>query len=225
MWVNSSSMMPLTISGLLQYLITSLDDYGSRFILCGIHRTRDLIGSLRVSSRSSYDTGSPSRTTLTPTLFSRFVRGRDAFWQNTSVLPMRLPRNGSRYSMIAMKVTYALSLRQRGRLNDLYGWLQDRLIRTCVRENITEIHAAQEILRHEVTGTSNYHQIHSTTLEVLLVRFQNALSEKKSPFREFSVKPPFESLKDIFSACIERNCRCLLLADAFSSSQPSDNRP
>ena len=102
-----------------------------------------------------------------------------------------------------VKVTYALSPQAKGKIERPYGWLRDRLIRTCVRENITEIHAAQAILHHEV-DRYNYQQIHSTTLEIPFVRFQNALSEKKSLFREFSVRPPFESPKDIFCMRIER---------------------
>jgi hypothetical protein len=38
-----------------------------------------------------------------------------------------------------VKVTYALSPQAKGKIERPYGWLQDRLIRTCVREDATDI--------------------------------------------------------------------------------------
>ena len=49
-----------------------------------------------------------------------------------------------------------------------------------------------------------YKQVHSTTQEVLYFRFQRALEEKRSLFREFQVRPPFQSVKDIFCLRVER---------------------
>jgi hypothetical protein len=96
-----------------------------------------------------------------------------------------------------VKVIYALSPQAKGKVERPYGWLQDRLIRTCARENVTEIKQAQNILNYEV-HRYNYRQVHSTTLEVPYYRFQRAIEEKKSLFREFSIKPPLQSTKDIF---------------------------
>jgi len=54
---------------------------------------------------------------------------------------------------------------------------------------------AQQILRQEL-HRYNYRQVHSTTQEVPYFRFQKAL--KQSLFREFKIRPPFQSVKDIF---------------------------
>ncbi len=51
----------------------------------------------------------------------------------------------------------------------------------------------------------NYKQVHSTTQEVPYFRFQRALKEKRSLFREFQVRPPFQSVKDIFCLRVERS--------------------
>lgn len=84
-----------------------------------------------------------------------------------------------------------------------YGWLQDRVIRTCVSDNVTEIRQAQGVLNQEVHN--NYKQVHSTTQEVPCFHFQRALKEKGwSLFREFQVRPPFQFVKDIFCLQIER---------------------
>jgi len=102
-----------------------------------------------------------------------------------------------------IKVTYALSPQARGKIERPYGWLQDRLIRTCVRENVTDIRQAQRVLNHEI-HRYNYKQVHSTTQEVPYFRFQRALEEKRSLFREFKIRPPYQSMKDIFCLRIER---------------------
>ena len=102
-----------------------------------------------------------------------------------------------------VKITYALSPQAKGKIERPYGWLQDRLVRTCARENVTDIEQAQDILDYEV-NRYNYHQIHSTTKEVPYCRFQRALKEKKSLFREFKIRPPFISTKDIFCLRLQR---------------------
>jgi len=96
----------------------------------------------------------------------------------------------------------------KGKIERPYGWLQDRLIITCVRENITDIKKAQIILNREIQRY-NYRQVHSITQEVPYFRFKNALKENKSLFREFKIKPPFQSVKDIFCLRIDR------IADAY----------
>ncbi|MDI7261416.1 MAG: hypothetical protein QME90_16045, partial [Thermodesulfobacteriota bacterium] len=84
-----------------------------------------------------------------------------------------------------------------------YGWLQDRLIRTCVREDVTDIQQAQRILNQEL-HRYNHQQVHSTTQEIPYLRFQRALKEKWSLFREFKIRPPFQSVKDIFCLRMDR---------------------
>jgi len=72
-----------------------------------------------------------------------------------------------------------------------------------VRENVTDIGQAQNVLNYEV-HRYNYKQLHATTQEVPYFRFQRALEEKRSLFRQFHVKPPFQSVKDIFSLRVDR---------------------
>jgi hypothetical protein len=102
-----------------------------------------------------------------------------------------------------VKITYALSPQAKGKIERPYGWLQDRLIRTCVREDVSEIKPAQQILNQEVYRY-NHRQLHSTTQEIPYFRFRKALKEKRSLFREFKITPPYQSAKDIFSLRIDR---------------------
>jgi len=78
-----------------------------------------------------------------------------------------------------------LYLRQaKGKIERPYRWIQDRLVRTCYRENIRLIQEAQLILNYLVQKY-NYRIIHSTTGEIPYIRFQRAIREKRTLFREF----------------------------------------
>jgi hypothetical protein len=50
----------------------------------------------------------------------------------------------------------------------------------------------------------NYRIVHSTTGEIPYIRFQRAIREKRSLFREFRIMPPFKSSKDIFCLRVNR---------------------
>lgn len=93
---------------------------------------------------------------------------------------------------------YALSPQAKGKIERPYGWLQDHLIRTCIRENVKEIGHGQRVLNYE-RDRYNYHQIHSTTKEIPNRRFNSALEAKKSLFRSWAIPKPFLSIRDIFA--------------------------
>jgi hypothetical protein len=91
----------------------------------------------------------------------------------------------------------------KGKMERPYGCLQDRLIRICVREGITEIKPAHQILRHEI-HRYNFRQVHSATQEIPYVRIHRALKEKRPLFRGFKISPPYKSAKDIFCLRMDR---------------------
>ena len=84
----------------------------------------------------------------------------------------------------------------KGKIERPYRWLQDGLVRTCAREKITNIEDAQQVLGRE-THRYNYHQVHSTTGEVPVVRFE-AAAGKQSLFRELALPRPYTSPDDVF---------------------------
>jgi len=186
------------------YLITSLDDY-SRFMLYAIllkeqttwtHITALETVFLRWGLPYTYYVDSHS--------IFRFVQGRDSLWRKHELLTDETdPQWKQVLKDCNVKVIYALSPQAKGKIERPYGWLQDRLIRTCVRENVTDIDVAQKILKKELYRY-NYRQVHSTTGEIPYTRFRRALREKRSLFREFAIKWPYESVKDIFCIRIER---------------------
>jgi len=134
----------------------------------------------------------------------RFVQGRDSLWRKHYTLTDEAdPQWKQVMGDCNIKVTYALSPQAKGKIERPYGWLQDRLVRTCVREDVIDIKDAQRVLNYEI-HRYNYKQVHSTTQEVPYFRFQRALKEKQSLFRKFQVRPPFQSVKDIFCLRAER---------------------
>jgi len=134
----------------------------------------------------------------------RFVQGRDSIWRKHYLVTDDVdPQWKQVLQECRIELVYALSPQAKGKIERPYGWLQDRLVRTCARENVKTIHEAREILRAEMNRYNN-HQVHSTTGEIPILRFRRALKEKRSLFREFLVPPPFRSTKDIFSLKAER---------------------
>jgi len=168
------------------YLITSIDDY-SRLILyaCLVERetTWEHILALEYVLLKY---GFPLAYYVDSHSIFRFIQDRDSFWRNHYRLTDETnPQWKQVLDDCRVKVTYALSPQAKGKIERPYRWIQDRLVRTCYRENIRGI-------------------FHSTTGEVPYFRFQRAIREKRTLFREFRIMPPFLSIKDIFCLRVER---------------------
>jgi len=161
------------------YLITSLDDY-SRLILYAILVERETTWEHILALEGVLlNYGSPLAYYVDSHSIFRFVQGRDSFWRNHYRLTDEAnPQWKQVLDDCGVKVTYALSPQAKGKIERSYRWLQDRLVRTCYRENIRNIKEAQLILNHLVQQF-NYRIVHSTTGEVPYIRFQRAIREKK----------------------------------------------
>jgi len=192
-------------------LITSLDDY-SRFLLY----------AKLVERESSWDHIQALQAVVlkygTPLAFYtdchsifRYVKGRD---QRHMSFQKFTDDVDPQWKMVIkgcnIKPLYALSPQAKGKIERPYGWLQDHLVRTCIRENVKEINHAQHILNHE-REHYNFKQIHSTTLEIPSLRFNSALKANKSLFRSWTIPKPFLSLRDIFAL------RCRRFIDNYHS--------
>ena len=186
------------------YLITSLDDY-SRFILyAALVRTETSWTHILALQTVILRYGFPYAYYVDSHSIFRFVQARDSNWRKHHLLTDEAsPQWKQVLEDCNVKVTYALSPQAKGKMERPYGWLQDHLIRTCVREDVAQIKPAQQILRQELYQY-NYRQVHSTTQEIPYFRFQKALKQKQSLFREFKIQPPFQSAKDIFCLRMDR---------------------
>jgi len=186
------------------YLITSLDDY-SRLILYAVLVERETTWEhILALEYVLIKYGFPLAYYVDSHSIFRFVQGRDSYWRNHYKLTDEAdPQWKQVLDDCKVKVTYALSPQAKGKIERPYRWIQDRLVRTCYRENIRDIKEAQLILNNLVQQY-NYRIVHSTTGEIPYIRFQRALREKRSLFREFTISPSFKSVKDIFCLRVER---------------------
>jgi hypothetical protein len=187
------------------YLITSLDDF-SRFLLYATLVKRETSWTHILALQTVVlHYGAPFLYYVDSHSIFRFVQGRDSLWRKHYTLTDEAdPQWKQVMDDCNIKVTYALSPQAKGKIERPYGWLQDRLVRTCVREEVTDIREAQRVLAHEV-ARYNYRQVHSTTQEVPYFRLKRALEQKQSLFREFKIRPPFQSVKDIFCLRVKRS--------------------
>jgi len=186
------------------YLITSLDDY-SRFMLYAILlKTETSWAHILALQTVILRYGLPYAYYVDSHSIFRFVRGRDSLWYKHHLqTDETTPQWKQVLQDCSVKVIHSLSPQARGKIERPYGWLQDRLIRTCVREDVKEIKQAQRVLNHELYRY-NHQQLHSTIQEIPYLRFQKALKENQSLFREFTINPPYQSVKDIFCLRVDR---------------------
>ncbi|MEW6558518.1 MAG: hypothetical protein AB1349_14410, partial [Elusimicrobiota bacterium] len=148
------------------YLITSLDDY-SRFMFYARLFKKDTSWAHISAMESIFlKYGLPYSFYVDSHSIFRFVQGRDSFWRKHYLQTDDIDTQWKQVlGDCGVKIIYALSPQAKGKVERPYGWLQDRLVRTCARENVTDIKQAQGVLNCEV-NRYNYRQVHSTTQEV-----------------------------------------------------------
>lgn len=185
------------------WLITSLDDYSRLLLYASLVRKETAWTHIDALQTIMLKYGFPYTFYVDSHSIFRFVQGRDSNWRkHHKITDEATPQWKQVLDDCNVKVIYALSPQAKGKIERPYQWLQDRLVRTCVREDVSDIKQAQLILKQELKRY-NYRQVHSTTQEVPYFRFKNAVEKKRSLFRPFEVIPPFKSAKDIF--CLRLN--------------------
>lgn len=157
------------------YLITSIDDY-SRFMFYAKLVMKDTSWEHISAMESIFlKYGLPFSFYVDSHSIFRFVQGRDSLWREHRKVTDEVDTQWKQVlDDCGVKIIYALSPQAKGKVERPYGWLQDRLVRTCARENISDIKQAQGVLNYEL-NRYNYRQVHSTTKEVPYYRFQRAL--------------------------------------------------
>jgi len=186
------------------YLITAIDDF-SRYLLYAMLLRKETTWAHIMALQALFlKHGLPFSMYADSHRIFRFVQSRDSLWHKHYLLTDEADTQWKQVlNDCNVKYIPALSPQAKGKIERPYRWLQDHLVRICARENINDIRGARNILAQEVYQY-NHRRIHSTTLEIPYSRFQRALKEKKSMFRNFVIKPPFQSIRDIFCIRISR---------------------
>ena len=191
------------------YLITSLDDYSRMLFFAKLFNHETTWGHIQALQTVFLTQGLPLKYYVDSHSIFRFVRGRDELhYQHHLQTDETNPQWKQVLEDCGVEVIYALSAQAKGKIERPYRWLQDHLVRTCVRDNVTHVREGQTVLNHE-THNYNHRWVHSATHEIPAVRFENALRQKQSLFRPFHIKPPYKNVKDIFCLRLER------VADAY----------
>ncbi len=192
-------------------LITSLDDYSRFMLYAQLVEKESSWAHIQALQSVVVKYGTPLAYYTDCHAIFRYVKGRD---QRHMSFERFTDDVDPQWKMVVkdcnIKPIYALSPQAKGKIERPYGWLQDHLIRTCIRENVKEISHGQRVLNYE-RERYNYHQLHSTTKEIPNRRFNSALEAKKSLFRPWTIPKLFLSLRDIFAL------RCQRFVDNYHS--------
>ena len=186
-------------------LITSLDDY-SRLIPFGDFVVSETTWEhIQATKQLTLTYGVPHRYYVDSLRTFRFVAHQESIWveQRTGTDEVN-PRWKQVVQLIGSEAIYALSPQAKGKIERPYRWLQDRIVRTCAREKIVDIDQARDVLRYELKRYNNQ-QVHSTTKEIPIIRFQQAQQERKTLFRPFTIPKPFTHINDVF--CLKETRR------------------
>lgn len=191
-------------SGVKWCLITSLDDYSRFMLYAKLVEHESTLAHIEALQSVVTKYGVPLAYYTDCHSIFRYVKGRD---QRHKVYEKFTDDIDPQWKQVTkecrIKPIYALSPQAKGKIERPYGWLQDHLVRTCIRENVKDIGHANRILNWE-RDRYNYKQVHSTTREIPNQRFNSAQKAKKSLFRTWAIPSPFLSYKDIFALRIER---------------------
>lgn len=180
-------------------LITSLDDH-SRFLLYAqLVEHESSWAHIQALEHVVIKYGAPMAYYTDSHSIFRYVKGRDqrhmSFERFTDDVD---PQWRQVVKECGIKPIPAFSPQAKGKIERPYGWIQDHLVRTCIRENVKNINHAQRVLNYE-RDRYNYKQVHATTLEIPARRFNSAKEAKKSLFRSWTVPAPFTSIRNIFA--------------------------
>ena len=164
------------------YLITTIDDH-SRRILHGDLWEKETSWTHIVAQKAVLTQfGCPLTYYVDNHSIFRYVEKRDSVWRKFEMTEEQaLVQWKEVLKDLSIKVIYALSPAAKGKVERPYQWLQDHLVRTCVREGITSIDQARQVLYEELHHY-NYKRVHSTTGEIPSFAMKRLLRKTEACF-------------------------------------------
>lgn len=179
-------------------LITTLDDYSRMLVYADFWNEETTWGHIMAlrSVATTYGVGS-SYYTDNHSIF-RFVERQESYWNTPKRHASEIKTQWERtVKECGMGTIYAMSPEAKGKIERPYRWLQDRIVRACAKAGVVDMAGGKDILRHEVERY-NTKQVHSTTGEIPLMRFQRAEREGNTVFRPLTLPEPYTSDRDVF---------------------------
>ncbi len=179
-------------------LITTLDDYSRMLVYAEFWAEETTWAHIQAlkSVVTTYGVGA-NYYTDNHSIF-RFIERQESYWKTPKRAASEIKTQWERtVKECGMGTIYAMSPEAKGKIERPYRWLQDRVVRACAKAGVVDMAGGQEILSAEV-ARYNTKQVHSTTGEIPLIRFQRAEREGNTVFRQFELPPPYTSTKDVF---------------------------
>lgn len=188
------------------YLITTIDDY-SRLIVYAEFVERENVWAHILALKSVFlQYGCPLRYYSDQHAIFRFVKDRDKNrpWNNYTKFTDDVdPQWKQILNECQVSAVYALSPQAKGKVERPYRWLQERIVRTAVKQNVKTIAGLKRILK-ELINTYNTKWVHSTTKEIPIIRFENAIRQNKSLFKTFKPESAGQTIDDVFCLRMQR---------------------
>lgn len=179
-------------------LITAIDDYSRMLLFADFFSAETTWAHIHATRAVVEAFGLPLRYYVDSLRVFRFVQGRDSFWRKHVLQTDDVVTQwGKMMQRLGVQVVYALSPLAKGKVERPYRWIQDRVVRTCALERISDLEGVREVLCEQV-DRYNQRQVHSTTREIPAIRFGRAMTEANCLFRPFAVPPPYTSPDDVF---------------------------
>ena len=179
-------------------LITSIDDYSRKLLFADFFRSETTWAHIQATQAVMQEYGLPLCYYVDSLRVFSFEQGRDSFWRKHVLETDDVDTQwGKIMRLLGVKVSYALSPQAKGKVERPFRWLQDRIVRTCIYENLSTKVEARGALRAELHRYNNQ-QVHSTTGEIPNLRFERARREGNSLFRKFVIPKPYARPHDVF---------------------------
>lgn len=182
------------------YLITSLDDCSRLLLFADLFEEETSWAHIEALQGAITQYGCPLQYYADQHAIFRYVKDRDieSNYKSYSKFTDDIdPQWKQTLKMCGTEVIYALSPQAKGKIERPYRWLQDRIVRTAAKENLTTISELKEVLR-KLKDDYNNVWVHSTTGEIPTARFEKQLNSKLCLFRPLQSVLPDVDMKDIF---------------------------
>jgi len=188
------------------YLITTIDDYSRLLLYAELVEQENVWAHILALKSVFLQYGCPFKYYPDQHSIFRFVKSRDknSPWHNYTKFTDDIdPQWKQVLKNCGVGLSYALSPQAKGKVERPYRWLQDRIVRIAAKENITTLAELKKVLK-ELVNKYNTEWVHSTTKEIPIIRFENAIRNKKTLFKPFRVEKPSQTIDDIFCLRAER---------------------
>lgn len=188
------------------YLITTIDDYSRLIVYADFVEQENVWAHISALKSVFLQYGCPLRYYSDQHAIFRFVKDRDKHrpFNNYSKFTDDVsPQWKQVLQECKVSAVYALSPQAKGKVERPYRWLQERIVRTAVKQNVKTIAGLRKILK-ELINTYNTKWVHSTTKEIPIIRFENALKQNKSLFKTFKLESSKQTIDDIFCLRMQR---------------------